>query len=56
MTRIHKCILHYSDGLNKNLKLSKDEFDETFPVWEDEIDTQELVYLKIRVYEEKHRD
>ncbi len=52
--RVYKCYLHYSDGLNKNLKLSKKEFDETSLVWLHEIETEELVYLRIRIYEEKN--
>jgi len=52
--KVYKCYLHYSDGLHKNLKLSKKEFDETFDVWKDEIDNGELVYLRIRIYEEKN--
>ena len=53
--KIAKCILHYSDGLNKNLKLTKKEFDLTFDVWFDEICSGELVYLKIRVYEDSKK-
>lgn len=44
-----KCYLHYSDGLTKNLTLNQQELDETFHVWKDEIDSGELVYLKIKV-------
>jgi len=43
-----KCYLHYSDGLTKNLKLSEPELNETWDVWEDELASKELVYLKIR--------
>lgn len=51
----YKCTLHYKDGLNKNLKLSQEEFDETKNVWIDEMDNtygDKLVYLKIRITEE----
>ena len=54
--KIYKCVLHYADGHDKNLKLTKQEFDETSQVWLDEMnntDGDRLVYLKIRIYEEK---
>jgi len=53
--KIFKCILHYADGLDKNLKLNQEEFNKTKNVWLDEMDNtgaDKLVYLKIRVYEE----
>jgi len=52
MAKKFKCILHYSDGLDKNLDLNKKEFDKTATVWLAEMETGELVYLKIRVTEE----
>ena len=54
--RIYKCVLHYADGHDKNLKLTKQEFDETSQIWLDEMnntDGDRLVYLKIRIFEEK---
>jgi len=48
----YKCILHYEDGLNKNLLLSNREFDETASVWGAELVTGELVYLKVRLVKE----
>lgn len=45
----YKCYLHYSDGLTKNLRLTAMELEETFDVWKDEIESDELVYLKIRM-------
>jgi len=52
MPQKFKCILHYSDGLDKNLNLNEKEFDKTSIVWLAEIETGELVYLKIRVRKE----
>ncbi len=48
---MYKCILHYKDGLNKNLNLNELELDETLDVWTEELTSRgenELVYLKIR--------
>lgn len=50
-TVTYKCILHYKDGLNKNLDLSELELDATLDVWTEELVSDggdRLVYLKIR--------
>lgn len=58
-SKSYLCYLHYDDGLTKKVKLTEQEFDENFEIWQGELNgTLEggLVYLKVRAIKPKLTD